>query len=122
MLRKNLRTSKLISKYLYVITHGTDLTLVTITSFLVFGMGDFEWYIVFGICVGCSVILGIIEALVVNPWLKRRILREESTDEPAIKYERQLINKDDENTTGNSAEAIDGKTTTKNNSEGKNVV
>ena len=64
---------------------------------LVFGMADFAWYVIFGICVGASLVLSIIEAFGVNPWLKKKILAEtESAEIPSVRFDNEA-GKDEKN-------------------------
>ena len=57
----------------------------------VFGMESFAWYSIFGICAGLALILALIEAFGVNPWLKKRILSqsEENSQFATVRFDNE---------------------------------
>ena len=42
-------------------------------------MTHWSWYAILGLCFGISVFLGLLECLVINPWLRKKILEEHTT-------------------------------------------
>ena len=57
----------------------------------VFGMGSFAWYSIVGICAGMALIVALIEAFGVNPWLKKRILSqfEENSQFATVRFDNE---------------------------------
>ncbi|XP_066926017.1 sodium-dependent phosphate transporter 1-B-like isoform X2 [Clytia hemisphaerica] len=85
--------------FLLFATIFINLFSIFYSSKEVFGMADFAWYVIFGICIGASLVISIIEAFGVNPWLKKKILAEsESAEIPSVRFDNEA-GKDEEKET-----------------------
>jgi len=76
--------------FLLFATIFINLFSIFYSSKEVFGMADFAWYVIFGICIGASLVISTIEAFGVNPWLKKKILAEsESAEIPSVRFDNE---------------------------------
>jgi len=51
-------------------------------------MGGFAWYVILCICLGCSIVLAGVEAFVINPWLKQKVIHDSSDSTiPSIRFD-----------------------------------
>lgn len=64
--------------FLFAATIFINLFSIFYSSSEVFGMENLKWFEILAICIGCAILIGILTAAFLNPWLKRRILYEGS--------------------------------------------